>query len=30
MAFIGHLAIAWTNSLTALKFHPDIKYKNWN
>jgi membrane protease YdiL (CAAX protease family) len=30
IAFFVHLAIAWTNSLTALKFHPDIKYKNWN
>jgi membrane protease YdiL (CAAX protease family) len=30
IAYFVHLAMAWTNSLTALKFHPEIKYKNWN
>ena len=28
IAFLVHLAMAWTNSFTALKFHPDIQYKN--
>lgn len=27
IAFLVHLAMAWTNSFTALKFHPDIQYK---
>lgn len=27
IAFFVHLAIAWTNSLTALKYHPEIHYK---
>lgn len=27
IAFLVHVAMAWTNSLTALKFHPDIHYK---
>ena len=27
IAFIVHVAMAWTNSLTALKFHPDIHYR---
>jgi membrane protease YdiL (CAAX protease family) len=27
IAFIVHLAMAWTNSLTSLKFNPDINYK---
>ncbi len=27
IAFIVHVAMAWTNSLTALRFHPDIHYK---
>src|SRR5690606_7569153 len=27
IAFIVHVAMAWTNSLTALKHHPDIHYK---
>lgn len=26
IAFIVHVAMAWTNSLTALKFHPEIHY----
>lgn len=26
IAFFVHLALAWTNSFTALKFHPDIHY----
>jgi membrane protease YdiL (CAAX protease family) len=26
IAFFVHLAMAWTNSFTALKFHPDMKY----
>ena len=31
IAFIVHVAMAWTNSLTALKHHPDIHYrKNGN
>ena len=28
IAFIVHVAMAWTNSLTALKFNPDINYIN--
>jgi membrane protease YdiL (CAAX protease family) len=27
IAFLVHVAMAWTNSFTALKFHPDIHYK---
>jgi membrane protease YdiL (CAAX protease family) len=27
IAFLVHLAMAWTNSFTALKFHPDMHYK---
>ena len=27
IAFFVHVAMAWTNSLAALKFHPDIQYK---
>ncbi|MEE4177598.1 MAG: CPBP family glutamic-type intramembrane protease [Bacteroides sp.] len=27
IAFLVHLAMAWTNSFTALKFHPDIHYQ---
>ena len=27
IAFVVHVAMAWTNSFTALKFHPDIHYK---
>ena len=27
IAFFVHVAMAWTNSFTALKFHPDIHYK---
>lgn len=27
IAFIVHVAMAWTNSLTALRFHPEINYK---
>lgn len=27
IAFIVHVAMAWTNSLTALKHHPEIHYK---
>ena len=27
IAFIVHVAMAWTNSLTALKHHPDIHYR---
>lgn len=26
IAFLVHVAMAWTNSFTALKFHPDINY----
>lgn len=26
IAFLVHVALAWTNSFTALKFHPDIHY----
>jgi membrane protease YdiL (CAAX protease family) len=29
IAYFVHLAIAWTNSLTALKFHPEIHYEKW-
>jgi membrane protease YdiL (CAAX protease family) len=28
IAIFVHVALAWTNSLTALKFHPDIHYKS--
>ena len=27
IAFLVHVAMAWTNSLTALKHHPDIHYQ---
>jgi membrane protease YdiL (CAAX protease family) len=27
IAFVVHLAMAWTNSFTALKFHPEIHYR---
>jgi CO/xanthine dehydrogenase Mo-binding subunit len=30
--FVGqavHVAMAWTNSLTALKHHPEIHYSKW-
>ena len=27
IAFLVHVAMAWTNSLTALKHHPDIHYR---
>lgn len=27
IAFLVHVAMAWTNSLTALKHHPEIQYK---
>lgn len=27
IAFLVHVAMAWTNSFTALKFHPEIHYK---
>jgi membrane protease YdiL (CAAX protease family) len=30
IAFWVHVALAWTNSLTALRFHPEIHYVNWN
>ena len=30
IAFIVHLAMAWTNNLTALKFNPDINYIKGN
>ena len=26
IAFIVHVAMAWTNSITALRFHPEINY----
>lgn len=26
IAFLVHVAMAWTNSFTALKFHPEINY----
>ena len=29
IAFLVHVAMAWTNSLTALKHHPDIHYSKW-
>ncbi|MFM7643296.1 MAG: lysostaphin resistance A-like protein [Sphingomonadales bacterium] len=29
IAFIVHVIMAWTNSLTALKYHPDIHYSKW-
>lgn len=29
IAFLVHVVLAWTNSLTALKFHPEIKYYKW-
>ncbi len=29
IAFLVHVAMAWTNSLTALKHHPDIHYYKW-
>ena len=29
IAFLVHVALAWTNSLTALKYHPDIHYLKW-
>jgi membrane protease YdiL (CAAX protease family) len=29
IAFFVHVAMAWTNSLTALKHHPDIHYHKW-
>lgn len=29
IAFIVHVAMAWTNSLTALKHHPEIYYIQW-
>jgi membrane protease YdiL (CAAX protease family) len=29
IAFFVHLALAWTNSFTALKFHPDIHFVKW-
>lgn len=29
IAFFVHLALAWTNSLTALKHHPEIGYIKW-
>lgn len=28
IAFLVHLAMAWTNSFTALKFHPEIHYQS--
>jgi membrane protease YdiL (CAAX protease family) len=28
IAYIVHVVMAWTNSLTALKYHPEIHYKN--
>lgn len=30
IAFLVHVAMAWTNSLTALKYHPEIHYKRKN
>jgi membrane protease YdiL (CAAX protease family) len=30
IAFLVHVAMAWTNSLTALKHHPEIHYSKWN
>jgi hypothetical protein len=29
IAFLVHVAMAWTNSLTALKHHPEIHYNKW-
>lgn len=29
IAFFVHVAMAWTNSLTALKYHPEIRYTKW-
>jgi membrane protease YdiL (CAAX protease family) len=29
IAFLVHVAMAWTNSLTALKHHPEIHYHKW-
>lgn len=29
IAFFVHVALAWTNSFTSLKFHPDIHYIGW-
>jgi membrane protease YdiL (CAAX protease family) len=29
IAFLVHVAMAWTNSLTALKHHPEIHYYKW-
>lgn len=29
IAFLVHVVMAWTNSLTALKYHPDIHYSKW-
>jgi membrane protease YdiL (CAAX protease family) len=29
IAFLVHVAMAWTNSLTALKHHPEIHYSKW-
>jgi membrane protease YdiL (CAAX protease family) len=29
IAFLVHVALAWTNSLTALRYHPDIHYTHW-
>lgn len=29
IAYLVHVALAWTNSLTALKFHPEIHYIKW-
>jgi membrane protease YdiL (CAAX protease family) len=30
IAFFVHVAMAWTNSFTALKYHPDIHYTRNN
>ncbi len=29
IAFLVHVAMAWANSLTALKYHPEIHYIKW-
>ena len=29
IAFFVHVAMAWTNSLTSLKYHPEIHYSKW-
>jgi len=29
IAFVVHVIMAWTNSLTALKYHPEIHYEKW-